>query len=69
MWDHIQLAYFERIGAKISPDSEIVQVPRKVWNTLQYTDRSIHYKSTRTWMINSVNGCCLIFEHKHFEII
>lgn len=68
MWDHIQKAYFERIGAKINP-AGIVEIPRRVWAGLQYTDRSIHDKNIRTWMINSVNGCCLIFEHKHFEIV
>lgn len=26
MWDHIQLAYFERIGAKINP-AGIVEIP------------------------------------------
>ena len=69
MWDDIQKAYFERIGAKINPNTDIVEVPRRVWNNLQYTDRSIYDKNIRTWMINSICGCCLIFEHRHFEII
>lgn len=68
MWDHIQIEYFNKIGATVG-DDDIVKIPRRVWNTLQYTDRSIHDRTVKTWMINSVNGCCLIFEHKHFEII
>ena len=68
MWDHIQVDYFNRIGAVIGSD-DIVRIPHKIWRTLQYTDRSIYDKSIHTWMINSINGCCLIFEHKHFEIV
>ena len=39
------------------------------WRKQQYTGKSIHDPKIRTWMTNEGNGCVLLFEHVHFEII
>lgn len=69
MWDKIQLVFFNRLGCAIDPKTEKALVPREVWEKEIYTGKSIDNPDVRTWMINSAKGCCLIFEHKHFEII
>lgn len=66
-WDNVQKRYFSTYNLKITADG-IIKIPRGKWAKMQYrgvdANTGIH-----NWMIPSINGCCLIFEHSHFEIV
>lgn len=42
---------------------------RKEWKNEQYKGVSIKDGKTKTWMVNEGNGCALLFEGVHFEIV
>lgn len=44
-------------------------IPRKEWSRKQYTSTSINDPNVKTWMTNEGNGCTLLFEGLHFEIV
>lgn len=43
-------------------------ITRKEWENEHYKDVSLNGK-TKTWMINEGNGCVLLLEGVHFEIV
>lgn len=55
-------------GARIDDDSGMIYISKRQFDRLQYTDRSIHDHTKRTWMIPTTNGICLITEGKHFTV-
>lgn len=55
-------------GARIDDNSGMIFISKRQFDRLQYTDRSIHDHSKRTWMIPTTNGICLITEGKHFTV-
>lgn len=55
-------------GWKISDDGILI-LTKEQFRKYQYTGKSIRDSKIRTLMLPSVNGCCLIFEDKHFRII
>ena len=67
MWDKIQIDFITKQGATIT-DGGIIEIPRREWAKQAY--RGVNAETgVRQWMIPSIMGCCLIFEHLHFEII
>lgn len=42
---------------------------RKEWANEQYKGVSIKDGKTKTWMVNEGNGCALLFEGVHLEIV
>lgn len=42
---------------------------KEEWRKEQYTGVSIKDGRTKTWMTNEGNGCVLLFEGRHFEIL
>lgn len=66
-WDTIQREYIFSHGCEID-NNGIIKIPRFVWSKQVY--RGINADTgVKNWMIPSIRGCCLIFEHTHFEII
>lgn len=67
MWSDRQREFFFAKGCEIDND-DIVKIPRLIWSKEIY--RGVDAGTgVKNWMINGETGCCLIFEHKHFEII
>lgn len=67
MWSNREREYFFDKGCEIDKDG-IVKVPRIVWSKQIY--RGVDAETgVKNWMIPSEHGCCLIFEHRHFEIV
>lgn len=44
-------------------------ISHKEWNNEQYKGVSFADGKTKTWMTNEGNGCALLFEGVHFEIV
>lgn len=44
-------------------------ITRKEWANEQYKGVSLADGKTKTWMVNEGNGCALLFEGVHFEIV
>lgn len=44
-------------------------ISRKEWENEQYKGVSLSDGKTKTWMTNEGNGCVLLFEGMHFEIV
>ena len=44
-------------------------ISRKEWKNERYTGVSLEDGKTKTWMTNEGNGCVLLFESTHFEIV
>ena len=67
MWSDREREYFFKKGCEID-NNDVVKVPRLIWSKEIYrgvdADTGIHH-----WMIGGDSGTCLIFEHKHFEIV
>ena len=68
MWDLREKEYIFDHGWTIGKDDKI-RLTKSQFNKNQYTGRSLKDPSVKTLMLPSINGCCLIFEHKHFEIV
>ena len=68
MYDAIMREYLLDHGCHFAKDG-IAEIPKKAWANLSYTGKSIRDPSINTLMIPSVNGCCLLFENKHFRIV
>lgn len=67
-WDKREEEYIFDHGFIIG-EGGILKITKKQWDKLQYTGTSIKNPNIKTLMIPSTNGSCLIFEHKHFEIV
>lgn len=67
MWDSIQKDYFAKRNLEIDA-SGVVKIPRSAWAKEIYRGFNCG-TGEHNWMIPSENGCCLIFEHRHFEIV
>jgi len=67
MWSDRERKYFFAKGCEIDKN-DVVKVPRRIWSKEIY--RGIDANTgVRNWMIAADCGTCLIFEHKHFEIV
>lgn len=69
-WDYIEQQYIFDHGLQIDYDNnEMLLIKKNQFEKLSYTGKSIKDNSTKTIMIPSVFGACLIFENKHFKIV
>ena len=68
MWDAREKEYIFDHGWKINKEGKI-ELTRSQFNKCQYSGTSIRNPEIKTLMIPTTNGCALIFEHKHFEVI
>lgn len=68
-WDSMQREFIFDHGWKINRESGKLELTRKQFDDWCYTGESLNDSSIKTIMMPSVHGCCLIFEHKHFEIV
>lgn len=66
-WDSREQEYIFDHGWKLDKD-EMLILTKEQFNKYQYSGRSVQDKNVKTLMLPSVNGCCLIFEGKHFRI-
>lgn len=55
-------------GWRVADDGKLI-ISKEQFRKYQYTGKSVRDGKTKTMMIPSNNGCCLIFEGKHFCII
>lgn len=68
-WDYIEQQYIFDHGFQIDyNNNEMLLIKKQQFEKL-YHGKSIKDNKTRTLVIPSVFGCCLIFENKHFKII
>lgn len=67
MWNNREREYFFNKGCEID-SNDIVKIPRIIWAKQVYRGVDAN-TGVHNWMIPSENGCCLIFEHTHFEIV
>lgn len=67
-WDHIEQEFIFNHGWKFN-DKEQIVITKKQFEKYCYTGKSIKDNKTKTIMLPSKFGCCLIFENKHFIIM
>jgi hypothetical protein len=67
-WDAYEKEYIFDHGFLIG-EGGILQITKKQWDKLSYIGTSIRNPDIKTLMLPSIHGSCLIFEHKHFEIV
>lgn len=68
MWDSLEKEYIFDHGWVIGDDGRL-QITKTQFKKASYTGTSINNPNIKTIMLPSVHGSCLIFEHKHFEIV
>lgn len=67
MFSAMEREYIYDHGWKIDEDGILVLTPDQ-FRKYQYTGTSVRDRNVKTLMLPSDNGCCLIFEGKHFKI-
>ena len=66
-WDIREQEYIFDHGWKLDKD-EMLILTKKQFEEHQYSSHSIYDGNIKTLMLPSVNGCCLIYEGKHFVV-
>ena len=66
-WDYMEQHCIFDHGWQIDKD-EMLVLTKDQFNAYSYSGHSYRDPTVRTLMIPSMNGCCLIFEGKHFRV-
>lgn len=68
-WDSTQREFIFDHGWNINRESGKLELTKKQFKDWCYTGKLNKEPGVKTIMLPSVHGCCLILEHKHFEIV